>query len=88
MVGPGTLQGRRLRMTTCAFVPEKTYLKLERLGTLGKGGLGEVSVIGRHLCCRRSVAKWCPALCDPMDCSMPGFPDLHYLLESAQTQVH
>ena len=24
----------------------------------------------------------------PMDCSMPGFPVLHYLLESAQTHVH
>ena len=23
-------------------------------------------------------AKSCPTLCDPMDCSMPGFPVLHY----------
>ena len=28
-------------------------------------------------CC--SVAKLCLTLCDPMDCSMPGFPILHYL---------
>ena len=27
-------------------------------------------------------------LCDPMDCSSPGFPVLHHLLEFAQTQVH
>ena len=27
-------------------------------------------------------------LCDLMDCSMPGFPVLHYLLEFAQTHVH
>ena len=27
-------------------------------------------------------------LCDPTDCSMPGFPVLHYLPESAQTRVH
>ena len=27
-------------------------------------------------------------LCDPMDCSRPGFPVLHYLLELAQTHVH
>ena len=27
-------------------------------------------------------------LCDPTDCSMPGFPVLHYLLEFAQTYVH
>ena len=33
-----------------------------------------------HLCCC-SVAKSCPNLCDPIDCSMPGSPVLHYLLE-------
>jgi len=27
-------------------------------------------------------------LCNPMDCSVPGFPVLHYLLEFAQTHVH
>ena len=27
-------------------------------------------------------------LCDPMDCSMPGFPVHHQLPESAQTHVH
>ena len=35
-----------------------------------------------------SVAQSCPTLCSPMDCSMPGFPVLHYLLEFAQTHVH
>ena len=34
------------------------------------------------------VANLCPALCDPMDCSMPGFLVLYYLPEFAQTQVH
>ena len=33
-------------------------------------------------------AQSCPTLCDPMGCSTPGFPVLHYLLEFAQTQVH
>ena len=37
-------------------------------------------------CC--SVAKSCPTRCDPVDCSTPGFPILHYLLEFAQTHVH
>ena len=27
-------------------------------------------------------------LCDPMDCSMPGFPVLHYLPNFVQTHVH
>ena len=30
----------------------------------------------------------CPALCDLMNCSSPGFPVLHYLPEFAQTHVH
>ena len=35
-----------------------------------------------------SVAHLCPTLWDPMDCSMPGFPVHHQLLELAQTHVH
>ena len=31
------------------------------------------------------VTQLCPALCDPMDCSMPGFPVHHQLPELAQT---
>ena len=34
------------------------------------------------------VPNSCSTLCDPMDCSMPGFPVLHYLPALAQTQVH
>ena len=41
-----------------------------------------------HFCCCCSVAQLCPTLCYPMDCSMPGFPVLHYLLELAETWVH
>ena len=37
-------------------------------------------------CCL--VAKSCLTLCDPMNCSMPSFPVLHYLPEFAQTHVH
>ena len=32
-----------------------------------------------------SVAQCCPTLCNPMDCSMPGFPVHHQLLEPTQT---
>ena len=35
-----------------------------------------------------SVAQFCVALCDPIDCSMPGFPVHHQLPELAQTHVH
>jgi len=37
-------------------------------------------------CC--SFTQSCPTLCNPMDCSTPGFPVLHHLLELAQTHVH
>ena len=39
-------------------------------------------------CCCCSVTKSCQTLCDLMDCSMPGFPVHHQLLELAQTHVH
>ena len=35
-----------------------------------------------------SSAKSCPALCDPMNHSMPGLPVYHQLPESTQTHVH
>ena len=38
--------------------------------------------------CICSIAQPYPVLCNPMDCSMPGFPVLPYLLEFAQTHVH
>ena len=44
-----------------------------------KGTIGSI-------CC--SVAPSCLTLCDPMNCSTPGFPVLHHLLELAQTHVH
>ena len=35
-----------------------------------------------------SVAQLCLTLCDPMDCSTPGLPVHHQLLECTQTHVH
>ena len=37
----------------------------------------------RCLCC--SLARSCLSLCNPKDCSLPGFPVLHCLPEFAQT---
>ena len=37
-----------------------------------------------HQCACWSVTTFC----DPMNCSPPGFPVLHYLPESAQTHIH
>ena len=35
-----------------------------------------------------SVTQSCLSLCDPVDCSTPGFPVHHQLPELAQTHVH
>ena len=43
----------------------------------------------RHLCCCHcSVTQLCPTLCVPIDCSTPGLPVHHQLLEPTQTHVH
>ena len=42
--------------------------------------------LGNHGCC--SVPKLCPALCDSMDYSMPGFSVPHRLPEFFQVHVH
>ena len=38
--------------------------------------------------CYCSVVQSCPTLCDPINCSIPGFAVLPCLLEFAQTHVH
>ena len=35
-----------------------------------------------------SVTQLCPTLCDPMNCSIPGLPVHHQLLEFTKTHVH
>ena len=44
-------------------------------------------VLNSFSCCW-SVPQSCPTLCDPMDCSTPGFPVHHQLPEFTQTHVH
>ena len=41
-----------------------------------------------HLLGISSVTQSCPSLCDPTDCSTPGFPVHHQLPELTQTHVH
>ena len=40
-----------------------------------------------HFVVVSSVTQLCPTLCDPMDCSMPGFPVHHQLVDLAQTRI-
>ena len=48
-----------------------------------------VFILGKACYQKQSeVAQSCPTLCNPMNCSMPGFPVLHYPPEFAETHVH
>ena len=42
----------------------------------------------KHISVQFSCSVMCPTLSDPMDCSTPGFPVHHQLLELPQTHVH
>ena len=67
-------------MEICSWLLPSNRLKQARAV---KASLNSSMVIGRKIrfgfcwCC--SVIKPCPTLCDPMDCSSPGSPVLHYL---------
>ena len=40
----------------------------------------------QHLLLGNSVSQLCPTLCDPMDCSTPGFP-VHHQLHSSKASI-
>ena len=61
-------------------------------GGMGVGGRevqegGDICMCIADSFCYTAVQS-CPTLYGPMDCSTPGFPLLHHLLELAQTHVH
>ena len=67
---------------------QETYHLLSQLILFGKSSpLESASWKLAQICCC-SVAQSCLTLCSPMDCSMLGFPVLHYLPEFAQTHMH
>ena len=53
----------------------------------GQGGLVLPNFICKFALVSSSATQSCPTLCDPMDCSMPGFPVHHQLPGLAQTHV-
>ena len=57
--------------------------KLEKISNLRGEGCFQVRNI--HF---SSVTQSCPALCNPMVCTTPGFPVHHQLPEFTQTHVH
>ena len=57
-------------------------------GSLSKGRKDTNVYLPLSLVQFSSVAHSCLTLCDPMDCSMPGFPVHHQLPKLAQTHVY
>ena len=68
--------------STCSMTSWAMVAGTETMHGLNNTGYRDLSCT----CC--SVTQLCPTLCDPVDCSTPGFPVLHHLLEFAQNHVH
>ena len=71
--------------------PPHTFLKVYNVELVSSSRNQDLRQMTRKevltpCCC--SVVQSSPTLCDPTDCSTPGFPVLHHLLELAQTHVH
>ena len=64
-------------LTACGILVPQSEMELTSL---------VLKTLSHDYCC--SVTKLCPALCNSMDWSTPGFPVFHYLPEFAQTHVH
>ena len=67
-----------------------TDIENELVDTVGAERMGwtESRIDIYTLCCCCTATKSCPTVCDSMNCSMPSFPALDDLPESAQTHVH
>ena len=61
---------------------QKYICLLERVVSFSSATYLELGLLHHQF---SSVTQSCPTLCNPMDCSMPGFPVHHQLLELAQT---
>ena len=61
----------------CSWWSMFKVLLVHHFGTLNQPCIAQFSL----------VAQSCPTLCDPMDCSTPGLPVHHQLLEFTQTHV-
>ena len=76
----------------CIYILEKQEgrrkEKASRLWWLPcKENFQKLLYISSSVCCC-SIVQSCLTLCNPMDCSTPGFPVLHHFLGFAQTHVH
>ena len=86
---PYMTTGKTIALTRWTFVGKVMSLLFNMLSSVVITFLPRsISIFPKYFhltCC--SVSKACPTLCNSMDCSMSGFPVLHYLPEVAQTHV-
>ena len=77
----GLLKGRHVNWNTSEETGEPGKIWIKK-----NPGRGTAKFL--KCCCCSSTAQSCPTLCDPMDCSTPGFPVLHHLPEISQVHVY
>ena len=87
LFGPGELCFW-LQTTATLTLMQRSLECLTIVPSLQVLSLNHTAISSENLCCCYWVTELCPTLCDPMDCSTPGFCVLHYLLQLAQTHVH
>ena len=68
--------------------PEPDILDYEVKWALGSTAVNKASGCDGIPAQFSSITQSCLTLCDPTDCSLPGFPVHHQLPELAQTYVH
>ena len=87
---PYMTTGKTIALTRWTLVGKVMSLLLNMLSRFfyvtGKKTFPTRDILVFYICC--SVAQSCPSLCNPTNCSMPGFPILHHYLELAQTHIH
>ena len=85
--GPSSHASSSMRETTVPRRPRETSRRsrVHHVPIPNQSSRVRMTIFGFALVIRLLSCVW---LCDPMDCSTPGFPALHYLLETAQTHVH
>ena len=63
-------------------------VRQDRAKELNQVNNGHCLFVSKYSVQFSSVTQSCPTLCDPMNCSTPGFPVHHQLPEFTQTHVH
>ena len=79
----GKILWRRAQQATPLFLPGESYGQRNLAGYSPWGCKTDMTSVQFS-----SVAQTCRTLCNPMNCSMPGLPVHHKLLEATQTHVH